>query len=208
MPRTHKVEQGDTIASIARPHGHLPETIWNHADNAKLKAQREDPDVLNPGDMVAIPDVTTKSVTLSTGQRHRYVRKGAYVVVRIRLLVEDEPQSGVNYTLKVGDALLAGSTDTDGVLEQRVPAEAREALLTLENDSPIRIALGALDPKDTVSGVQGRLHNLGYFGGHADGHFGEDTRAAWHAFQQDHGLAETDEPDESTLQRLSDEHGI
>ena len=59
MPE-HMVVAGDCILSIAEENGFQWKTIWNHAANSKLKADRGDPNVLFPGDVVFVPDKRLK----------------------------------------------------------------------------------------------------------------------------------------------------
>lgn len=61
-----------------------------------------------------------------------------------------------------------------------------------------------LDPVTEISGVQGRLKNLGYAVRSVDGELGPRTREALRAFQQDHGLDVTGEPDEATQAKLAE----
>lgn len=51
----HTVVQGECLSSIAVLSGHLPETIWNHPENASFRAIRDDLNVLFPGDRVFVP---------------------------------------------------------------------------------------------------------------------------------------------------------
>ncbi len=56
MPITYTVEQGDCLDSIAFAHDFFPDTIWNHPPNAAIRAERKDPNILYPGDVLTIPD--------------------------------------------------------------------------------------------------------------------------------------------------------
>jgi hypothetical protein len=78
-----------------------------------------------------------------------------------------------------------------------------EALNVLHLRDPRRI--GHLDPVHEVSGVRGRLHNLGYEAGAGDA-MDDDLRELLRLFQKQHGL-ETGEIDEATQQALEDKHG-
>ena len=50
MGTEHIVVQGEFLAAIARMHGFLPDTIWNHPDNSELRSTRKSPNTLFPGD--------------------------------------------------------------------------------------------------------------------------------------------------------------
>ena len=56
MP-TVTVNRGDSIPSLAHDNGHFWETLWNHGDNAALKALRKTPNILMPGDEVFVPEI-------------------------------------------------------------------------------------------------------------------------------------------------------
>ena len=69
MSTTHIVEQGEYLASIALKHGFRDwRVIWNHPDNAALKQRRRNPNVLLPGDQLAIPDRAVGSASAPTGR--------------------------------------------------------------------------------------------------------------------------------------------
>ena len=70
---------------------------------------------------------------------------------------------------------------------------------------PIRI--GHLDPINTISGVIGRLNNLGYDAGPPDVYMGPYARHAMREFQFVEGLPVDGEIDAATLGRLLDRHG-
>ncbi|MEZ4446256.1 MAG: LysM peptidoglycan-binding domain-containing protein [Polyangiaceae bacterium] len=52
----HVVKTGDYLVKIAFEHGTTVAAIWQHPDNAALRAQRGSPDILYPGDVLFIPD--------------------------------------------------------------------------------------------------------------------------------------------------------
>jgi N-acetylmuramoyl-L-alanine amidase len=91
MPETYEVEEGDCASSLAYDRGLLWETIWNHPNNSSLKAGRADPNVLKPGDLLYIPDLTQKVVDCSTDAHHKFVKKGTPGKLRLRF-VQDELQ--------------------------------------------------------------------------------------------------------------------
>jgi len=74
------------------------------------------------------------------------------------------------------------------------------------------IALGQytvayLDPINTMSGVIGRLNNLGFDAGPPEAFMGEYTRQAVREFQYVEGLPANGEIDAATLGRLLERHG-
>lgn len=209
MPFKHNVKQGECITSIAHKYGCNWETIWNDVSNANLKAKRIDPNVLYPGDEVIIPDKGVKQVQCSTGQRHRFRRKGIPVIVR--LVLEDEngrPRANKPYVLEVDGELYSGNTDENGEIERRISPMATSGILQVgaEGEEEYRLQLGELDPVEEVSGVQDRLLNLGFDCGRVDGELGSKTQDALKAFQRKHGLEETGKADEATCQKLKELH--
>ncbi len=165
MSIDYTVHQGDCISSIANQFGFFEDTIWYHEANAELRQIRPDPNVLQPGDIVSIPDRSPKQESCGTDQRHRFVRKGIPVMLDIQLFDEDEPRSNLPFTVVVEGQYLEGSTDGEGRIRIGIPPGARNAELRLENDAPILLNLGEMDSDDTIEGLQARLHNLGFYGG-------------------------------------------
>ena len=52
----HVVRQGECIESIAHDHGLFWPTVWNHPKNRELRQRCAAPNVLAPGDTVAVPE--------------------------------------------------------------------------------------------------------------------------------------------------------
>lgn len=214
MPITHVVVQGDCFSKIARRYGFADyRLLYNHPDNAELKKKRPNPNVLRPGDHIHIPDRAPKEVDAKTGQTHTFKVKLAEKALRLALKAAGgEPLAGLPYELDLGEERpRTGSTDGDGKLEEIVPADCATATLTID-DRVLVLRLGHLNPlaevKDgDLSGLQGRLANLGYDPGPADGKYGTRTRAALAVFQSDQGIEVTGKADSATLEKLEKAHG-
>jgi hypothetical protein len=92
MASRYQVQPGDCLFTIADDH-HLPwEKIWNHENNAELKKKRKDPNILNEGDEVFIPDLDARTISLPTGAKHRIVVKRQVVRLRLRVVVDFGPK--------------------------------------------------------------------------------------------------------------------
>lgn len=203
MPKSHRVQQGDCIDSIAFENGFFPETIWNDAANAELKKLRGDPNVLLPGDVVVVPDKRTKTVALRTGARHVFRRKGVPEKLRLRFLREGQPRAAESYVLEIDGAALSGTTDAEGRIEHWIPPNARSGRIVFGGESQAyALLLGELDPIDTVSGVQARLFALGFYDGPVDGEETAETEEAVQEFQAAHALEPFGAVDDATRDAL------
>lgn len=127
--------------------------------------------------------------------------------LRIRLIDADEqPRAGVDYQLKVGGQLLTGTTKTDGMIVQDVPAGVTEAELTWD-DFTRKVQIEVLADAGQPAGAQARLRNLGF--GALDaiaGVLDELTRLAVTRFQTRHALEVTGELDDPTAAKLKECH--
>jgi hypothetical protein len=208
--RVHRVRQGECLSSIAAEAGLFWETVWNDSDNAALRQQRSDPNVLLPGDTVVLRPIETKNEAIATEQRHRFCKRGIPVLLRLRLLDEGEPCADTEWTLDIEGRLIHGRTDSDGRLEVSISPTVRSGTLLLRpvgQEREIPIAIGEIDPADTVSGAQGRLRDLGYNVGPIDGDLGPQTRTALKTFQKDHDLEVSGELDSATSDALIQQFG-
>jgi N-acetylmuramoyl-L-alanine amidase len=210
MPTTHRVSQGECLSSIAARHGFTDwRAIYDHADNAALRKKRPNPNVLFPGDEVVIPDKVPKRIPCSTGGTQKVVVKRLKTRLRVQLCNGGgRPYAGKRYDLKVGGAVLAGTTDGSGMVDQPVPAHATAGeLVVWPGDDPkatcrFKLALGALDPPEELTGAQARLANLGFAHAPGSGALDAPTRAALRAFQQAHGLEVSGALDAATSAKL------
>ncbi len=204
----YTVSPGDTIPSIAHDNGFLTSTIWDHPQNAALKAKRKDPNILFPGDEVFIPEKELKQETRGTNSKNTFKLKGEPNKLKLRLMKLGKPRANEAYTLDIDGKLISGSTDSNGLIEQVIPRNARGGTLTLQGGKekyPVKI--GHLDPIDELIGVQQRLNNLGFNCGAESGEMNEDFRAALRKFQERYKLAVTGEADGATKGELQKQHG-
>ncbi len=206
----HIVRDGDSIASIANEAGHFWQTIWDDPTNETLRATREDPNVLLPGDRVTVPEKRRKDVSIEPEKRHRFKRRGEPASLHVQLLDNNVPRAQVPFELIVDNRPVAkGITDADGNVSASIPSNAKKAMLLVgDGDERIayRIALGGIDPISELTGVQQRLQNLG-FGCEETGKLDERTRQALRSFQTQSGLTASGDPDPETREKLEAAHG-
>jgi hypothetical protein len=216
----HRVQQGECLSTIAaRYRAKSWQTLHDHPDNAELKKARPNPNILLPGDEVRIPDeLEEKLVPCATGKVHRFRVKQAMVGLRVVLKdAEGNVFGGKKYQVSVAGRSIEGVTDGDGLVEVEVPLGESAATLRawlFEDDDPedpdieYDLLIGQLDPVVSVSGLQGRLKNLG-FRVPLDGRLGEETARAIQRFRDRLGLVASGEElvDDALCQALSAEHG-
>jgi len=211
MPITVVVGARECLSSIAFEHGHFWPTLWDHPDNAALRAERTSAHVLREGDRVVVPDRQPKELEAVTGKRHRFRRKGVPEKLRIRFGTPEYPRAGVPYVLTIDGSPIVGQTDASGEIVCFLSPNARVAELVLRlTDAPeehYAVGLRQLDPITTVRGLKHRLQNLGYYGGPMDDDLDPATIEAMHDFQARSGLPGTDAPDDATRDALLSAHG-
>lgn len=166
MPTEYTVSQGDCISSIAAQNGLSSwKLIWDDPANAALKERRKDPNVLYPGDVLTIPDKQPKQESRGVDAKHTFKMKEQPTKIKVRLLLDDQPRSGLNYELRVDGRTLTGATTGAGLVEEEIPPTATTGILTITEGTSQEIyelAFGTLDPIDTESGLRGRLNSLGF----------------------------------------------
>jgi hypothetical protein len=214
----YTVQKGDCITSIASRTGHFWKTLWEHPDNAPIRDARKSPNILLPGDVLTVPPLRKKQQDCATDKLHKFVRKGVPARLRIRVMQEpedppedgsgplEEPRANQDYLLDIDGDVRSGTTDGDGWIDVTIPCEALQGKLTIGPDKfQIQIDLGYLDPEDDITGLQGRLTNLGYTC-MPTGTLDEDTRAALVLFQTERKLEPTGEFDDATRAKLHELH--
>jgi N-acetylmuramoyl-L-alanine amidase len=213
MADYYTVEQGDHLSKIAKDNGFTDYTIiWDHPNNADLKNQRKNPNILLPGDQVFIPDMEEKHESGATDKRHTF--KVDKKTLKLRLVLEDiyeKPIAGAQCALLVEGQIFQLTTDGNGKLEQEIPLDAKDGAITIRGDQtpvsdfPILLKIGDLDPVTEDSGQIARLNNLGYFPG--DGTDEAAFESAIEEFQCDHGLTVDGVCGPKTKSKLESVHG-
>lgn len=215
MSVEHFVKQGECLSSIAYKYGFGDyRTIYNHPANATFKTKRPSPNVISPGDIVIIPDKSSKTEPCATSARHLFTVNRPITKFRIVLASDSgEVYSDKRYKLTVEGRVCEGKTDSTGMVEQVIPADARtgELVIFLSDGDGIDgytfpLDFGALDPPDQLSGAQARLRNLGYECETLNGVMDSSTQAALEAFQGQNGLNITGALDHETVETLRKLH--
>ncbi len=215
MGSLHTVEQGEFLALIAKQNGFGSFlTIWNHENNADLKALRENPNILLPGDQVFIPDKQAKQVEIKGGQSTKFQVQQDKLLLR---LVLDEqfgtPLAQTECEVSVDGVTRKKTTDDNAVLEFVVAAAAQDIEVTVkEKGNPLEgvvipVKIGHLDPVEVPTGQSARLNNLGYFAGPIDTIDEKLLASAVEEFQCDHGLTVDGKCGSLTQAKLKKVHG-
>jgi hypothetical protein len=195
----------DDFPSIALAQGFFWRTLWDHAENAQLRAERQNPNILYPGERVFVPILETKSENRPCQKRHRFRRKGEPAKIKIRLMDGGEPRANVPYRLMIEDKEFEGTTSAEGEIEVGISGRDKQGKLILNDGEEVfDVAIGRLDPIDQVIGVQERLSNLGYECHPYTNRLDAMTRRALINFQTDQKLKATGEPDDATKAKLAE----
>lgn len=204
----HTVVQGEHISRIAEKYGFMrTDTIWMHPDNAPLRAARQSPNVLLPGDVLVIPDKQQKAVSRPTGALHTFVLRTNPLELRLAFLdLKNRPICGAAVTVNFGQAA-ALTTDGEGKVVLTIRRSEPGGDMALPQGTAA-VLVGHLDPIDTESGVRARLSNLGYLLGDVeDADDAEELRFALQELQADYALPFTGELDDATRAKLAEVHG-
>lgn len=200
----HRAKPDECLSTIAFAYGFFADTIWEHPENAALRRERGDPNVLAAGDDVFIPDLRVGQASCATGRQHVFRRRGVPEYFRLRLSRYGKPRADEPYRLDVDGTPHEGRTDANGKIEVRIPPNARLAVVLI-GDERYELALGRVDPVSGEAGVRQRLENLGYLASKAVP--ASELAAAVARFQIEAQLEATGEVDDKTRERLRAAHG-
>ncbi len=127
------VSPGDCFASIAKAKGFFNyHTLYDHADNAALKARRPNPNQLMEDDVVKVPDKRLKSIYLTLDGTKKFVVDVRST--RLRLLLTDSkkaPLAPANCSITVGSAKFSTTALAGGLVEMTIDPEEKTGELVL-----------------------------------------------------------------------------
>lgn len=167
----YRAKQDESLYSIAHKVGHSADKIWQHSANKNLRDRRGKPNILLPGDWIYIPPIERYSEIVATDSKHSFRCKKTHLntlkirIVPFRSAVHSaSPEDGdpIAYSLWIGKKQVTGSARPGDIIEvQNIPANIKSAALTMLGRT-IKLKIGQLDPIDEPSGIDQRLHSLGY----------------------------------------------
>ncbi len=203
------VRQGDYLAKLAYQFGCEPSAIWDHPDNAELRALRGgEGELLYPGDLLVIPAAEPREVGVQSGTSNDYAADVPRVDVVVKLVFGADPFANEDFEVQgLGDCQ-KGTTDGEGKLTFKAPVSARTATIILTRlNWPLQVMIGDMDPLAEPLGVMKRLFQLGYLDELRSTDDVEYLAVGLKAFQSAHGLPETGELDEPTKSALQERYG-
>ena len=113
-PGQHVVQQGESLISLGHRYKIDPQRILDHPENRHLRDQNRETSILNPGDIVTLPERSTKTVSGSTDQRHRFIYRGRFTTLRMKFHGMEGPLADEPYLLEVEDRQYQGQLDGEG----------------------------------------------------------------------------------------------
>jgi len=211
--RAYVVREGDYLTRIAHRFGLLPKDIWDDPKNAELKKLRKNPEVLQPGDVLRIPDAPTPALDISPGETLSVTATVPTVTLELSLGRDDIDAPGTNslaglaYEAFTGHEVLTGTVGGDGLVKLEVPIDVHEVRVVVEEAGvACLVRVGTMDPETERTGWHKRLSNLGFLDqAIPDESF--DLAPALRAYQRAKKLPITGLADEATRKALFDEHG-
>jgi hypothetical protein len=213
--KPYVVRQGDYLTKLAHTMGFNPDSVWAHPKNEALRNKRTDPDMLQPGDLLYVPDEARERLPIEPGTINAYVARIPRMPVAVKLQVGGAPLSKERYRiLGLGPDPIAGATDEDGYLRTEVAVHVREIEVQLvDRKRTLRVRVGNMDPINELAGLQKRLQHLGFYQatrGGSENFEAKDppaVKAALAAFQSSRKLPATGHLDDDTRAALIAAHG-
>jgi hypothetical protein len=195
------IKQGDYLAALAHKFDFDADDVWNHDKNSDLREACPDPNILNPTEILYIPDQVNKkpkTFSLNTGTTNSFVSDTPKVTIAIRF--DDEDLKNKDYTVVELPELTDLKTGDDGTASFSIPVTLPSFTIEFtESGAAFQIFVAHLDPITTLSGVAQRLQNLGYLGPQPDGSDldVDAVRAALRMFKADQDDDSSDDGDDS-----------
>src|SRR5690606_16290140 len=119
------VKAGECLSSIAFENGFFPDDVWQAPENEPLRAERDNANLLVPGDSLFIPDKSLREESIPTDRRSRFVLRG--VPAKLHLEVRDDGQAVADapYTVTIDGQMHVGVTDDAGAIDLSISPTAQ-----------------------------------------------------------------------------------
>ena len=209
----HTVKQGEHISALAHQYNFFDyHLIWDDSANADLKAARDNPHVLHPGDVVTIPDKKEKTVNAADATVHTFQVKQSKLLLRIAIKdYFSDPIANASCVLEVEGVPKSETTTDAGLIERQIAATDIKGRLVIMG-SDLAVQIGNLDPVDKKTGQVARFNNLGYAAGPLGDVDTDLLKSAVEEFQCDQNIRDgagkvTGVCDARTQAKLKEIHG-
>jgi hypothetical protein len=128
----HTVVPGDCFSSLAKANNFFDYlTLYNHGTNSALKAKRPNPNQLEEGDSVEIPDKKIKKVPCASNKEHKFVVVRTKTKLRLVLMdAKDKELKLTKCSLEVGTRKQKTLPDGSGLVEMEIDPVATAGTLT------------------------------------------------------------------------------
>lgn len=165
MLKPYVIRQGDYMSKLGPTRGFNPETAWADPKNDAIRKKRTSMNMLQPGDVVYLPDEPRPRLPVAGGSTNEYTARVPKVTVKLKLQVGGVALPKEPYTIRgVGPDPIEGATDDSGFLTAQVKVHVREFEVELtKRKRTLRVRVGDMDPINELTGVQKRLTHLGYY---------------------------------------------
>jgi hypothetical protein len=152
----HTVVPGDCFSSLAKDNNYYNYlTLYNHPDNATIKGTRTNPNFLNEGDTVKIPDKRQKKVALTLDKEKKFEVDRKKTKLRLKVVdVELKPISPSSCKLTVGTDSL--SKMSGGLMELEINPTEKAGTLNFKLPAAAKVDTGQNEP-GTVEKVKDAL---------------------------------------------------
>src|ERR1700733_1204756 len=98
------IRQGDYLLLLAHQFGFDADAVWNDPSNAALVAQRTNPNILFPGDILQIPNQGSQAApaaSLATGSSNNFVSSPPSVTVTVKFVgLDPTAYASMAYTIQ------------------------------------------------------------------------------------------------------------
>lgn len=216
--RPYIVRHGDYLTELAFRLGFDGAQVWEAEENAGLRALRDNPNQLNPGDVLYIPAERAQSTPRAYAHvTNRYAATLPRVRVTVVLRTPEALLADEDYEVEGLPEKITGTTGADGSVTLELPLSVRLVSLYLPRVNAVfPVELGELDPVTEPSGVRQRLEHLGYYGWaigpgatlpRATPDYDAIDALAISAFQRAHRLVVSGLVDDQTRDALRAAHG-